>query len=61
VPSSNAPTIGNGLLIGPSFRLDDVNEPQTEAEVKRLRESVQRGRPFWEAKGGGKGDRHVYF
>ena len=26
--------------------LDYVNEPQTEAEVKRLRESVQRGRPF---------------
>jgi putative transposase len=26
--------------------LDYVNEPQTEAEVKRLRECVRRGRPF---------------
>ena len=26
--------------------LDYVNEPQTEAEVERLRESLRRGRPF---------------
>jgi putative transposase len=26
-----------------------VNEPQTDAEVERLRESIQGGRPFGEA------------
>ena len=41
------------LHAGPVRRLKPwrkfVNEPQTELEVKRLRESIQRGRPFGEA------------
>ena len=40
------------LDLGPVRRPDDwrafVNEPQTEAEVKRLRQCLQRGRPFGE-------------
>ena len=30
----------------PERWLDYVNEPQTEAEVERLRECLRRGRPF---------------
>jgi putative transposase len=30
----------------PADWLDYVDEPQTEAEVERLRESLRRGRPF---------------
>ena len=41
------------LDVGPVRRPDDwlafVNEPQTEAEVKRLRQCLQRGRPFGES------------
>jgi putative transposase len=33
-------------VLRPANWLDYVNEPQTEAEVERLRESLRRGRPF---------------
>ena len=50
--SSASPRQGDVPLLdlGPVRRgliwLDYVNEPQTDAEVKRLRECIRRGRPF---------------
>ena len=50
--SSAGPRTGDDpvLDLGPVRRsekwLDFVNTPQTEAEVKRIRECVRRGRPF---------------
>ena len=31
----------------PTNWLEIVNQPQTEAEVESLRETLRRGRPFW--------------
>jgi len=40
------PSLDLGPVPRPDGWLQHVNEPQTEAEVKRLRESLRRGRPF---------------
>src|ERR1019366_3342156 len=40
------PLLDPGPLPRPEHWLPYVNEPQTEAEVHRLRESLRRGRPF---------------
>ena len=53
--SSAAPLVGGEPILdpGPVPRpenwLDHVNEPQTEAEVERLRECVRRRRPYGDA------------
>jgi putative transposase len=45
-PHPEAPALDPGPVPRPDRWLDFVNEPQTEAEVERLRESLRRGRPF---------------
>jgi putative transposase len=40
------PTLDRGPVPRPMDWLEHVNQPQTEAEVERLRESLRRGRPF---------------
>jgi putative transposase len=45
-PHPEAPALDPGPVPRPDGWLDLVNEPQTEAEVERLRESLRRGRPF---------------
>ena len=48
-PESNIhpwPILSPGPVPRPAGWLDHVNEPQTEAEVERLRECLRRGRPF---------------
>jgi putative transposase len=40
------PIIDPGPVIRPEHRLDQVNVPQTEAEVERLREHLRRNRPY---------------
>ena len=40
------PTIDPGPVPRPDDWLRHVNEPQTEADVERLRECLRRGRPF---------------
>jgi putative transposase len=40
------PLLDPGPVTRPEGWLQHVNEPQTEAEVNRLRESLRRGRPF---------------
>ena len=40
------PTLDPGPVPRPEHWLEHVNEPQTEAEVERLRECSRRGRPF---------------
>jgi putative transposase len=44
-----APRLDPGPVVRPANWLDLVNEPQTEAEVERVRESLRRNRPFGEA------------
>jgi len=45
---AGAPRLDPGPVPRPLNWLDHVNEPQTEAEVERLRESLRRNRPFGE-------------
>jgi putative transposase len=45
-PHPEGPALDGGPVVRPANWLDHVNEPQTEAEVERLRESLRRGRPF---------------
>jgi putative transposase len=45
-PHGEQPAMEPGPVSRPQPWLDYVNEPQTEAEVERLRESLRRGRPF---------------
>jgi putative transposase len=40
------PRLDTGPVPRPQDWLDHVNQPQTEAEVERLQESLRRGRPF---------------
>jgi hypothetical protein len=51
--ASLATAAAPALNPGPKPRLgnwvEQVNEPQTEAEVERLHESLHRGRPFGES------------
>jgi putative transposase len=44
--AAGAPALDLGPVPRPANWLGHVNEPQTEAEVERLRESLRRGRPF---------------
>jgi putative transposase len=46
---ADAPRLDPGPVVRPATWLDLVNEPQTELEVERLRESLRRNRPFGEA------------
>ncbi len=46
--SAAAPTVDPGPVPRPGNWLEHVNEPQTQAELERLRESLCRGRPFGE-------------
>ena len=46
---SGLPELHAGPVRRPKQWRRFVNEPQAELEVKRLRESIQRGRPFGEA------------
>lgn len=43
------PELDPGPVVRQAGWLRFVNEPQTEAEVKRMRESIRRGRPYGEA------------
>jgi putative transposase len=45
-PAPGAPPLVAGPVPRPAAWLEHVNQPQTEAEVERLRLSVQRNRPF---------------
>jgi putative transposase len=47
-PAPGAPPLVAGPVPRPAAWLDHVNQPQTEAEVERLRLSVQRNRHFGE-------------
>jgi putative transposase len=42
----SSPALDPGPVLRPENWLQHVNEPQTDAEVARLRESIRRGRPF---------------
>jgi len=44
-----SPALDPGPVVRPAGWLRHVNEPQTEAEVERLRESLRRGRPYGHA------------
>jgi putative transposase len=46
VERAGGPALAAGPVPQPADWVRHVNEPQTEAEVERLRLSVQRGRPF---------------
>ena len=43
------PALDPGPVIRPAHWLEHVNQPQTEAEVERLRECIGRGRPHGDA------------
>jgi putative transposase len=43
------PALHPGPVIRPAHWLEHVNQPQTEAEVERLRECIGRGRPHGDA------------
>jgi REP-associated tyrosine transposase len=49
MPRTGLPELHAGPVRRPKQWRKFVNEPQTELEVNRLRESIQRGRPFGEA------------
>jgi putative transposase len=48
-PRAGSPAVDPGPVVRPAGWLRHVNEPHTEAELQRLRESVRRGRPFGDA------------
>src|SRR5205807_6517814 len=48
-PREGMPALDPSPVARPDCWLQHVNEPQTEAEVERLRLSVPRGRPYGEA------------
>src|SRR5688572_21797926 len=48
-PRAGLPELDAGPVRRPARWRQFVNEPQTDAEVKRLRESIRRGRPFGDA------------
>jgi putative transposase len=46
--TAGSPVLDPGPVPRPRNWLEHVNEPHTEAELDRLRESLRRGRPFGE-------------
>jgi putative transposase len=48
-PADGMPALDPGPVPRPGNWLEHVNEPQTEADLERLRESLRRGRPFGES------------